>query len=99
MLAEWGICRANRRDFETQPDEAAISGIRLTRNTDFNIEGKFERLLGGNMGVTVGMTLRWKSWMDQEAESFGQIFDVASGQQEGVKLRAAQSLLRIGINW
>lgn len=76
-----------------------IDGLRLTKSTDFNIEAKFERLLGGNLGVTAGLTLRWLHWTDEEAENFRQIFDVVSGEQEGLELRGTQSFFRVGINW
>lgn len=77
----------------------ALGGIRLTKGTDLTVEAKFERLLGGNTGVTAGMTVRWMHWTDDDAENFKQILDVVSGEQEGLELRATQSFFRVGINW
>ena len=78
---------------------SSLSGIRLTKSTDFNFEAKFERLLGGKTGVTAGVTLRWLHWTDEQAEDAKQILDVISGEQEGLELRATQSFFRVGINW
>jgi|GEM_PF-1680545 len=80
-------------------DESAISGIRLMQNTDLNIEAKFERLLGENTGVTVGLTIRWQSWTEEKADEFLQLFDVVTGQQENLTERGKQTFLRVGINW
>lgn len=76
-----------------------FDGIRLTQNTDFNIEGKFENLLGDNTGVTIGLTLRWMSWSEDAAENFGELFDVISGQREDLIRRSSQTFLRVGLNW
>lgn len=80
-------------------DESALSGIRLMQNTDLNIEAKFERLLGDNTGVTVGMTIRWQSWTEEKADEFVQILDVVTGQQDNLTKRGKQTFLRVGINW
>jgi len=80
-------------------DESAISGIRLMQNTDLNIEAKFERLLGENTGVTVGLTIRWQSWTEEKADEFLQVFDVVTGQQENLTKRGQLTFLRIGLNW
>ena len=80
-------------------DESAISGIRLMQNTDLNIEAKFERLLGENTGVTVGLTIRWQSWTEEKADEFLQLLDVVTGQQENLTERGKQTFLRVGINW
>ncbi|MDR8390280.1 hypothetical protein NC796_03950 [Aliifodinibius sp. S!AR15-10] len=82
-----------------QSQNNTFGGVRLTRNTDLNIDAKFERLLGGKIGVTAGFTLRRLHWTDGEAEDFKQIFDVISGEQEDLKLRGTQSFFRVGINW
>ncbi|MFH5885047.1 hypothetical protein ACG2F4_12110 [Halalkalibaculum sp. DA3122] len=85
---------------DPMPDSGdAISGIRLTKNTDFNFEAKFERLLGGKTGVTAGLTLRWLHWTDERADNAKQLLDVISGKQQGLGLQATQSFFRIGINW
>jgi len=91
-------------DFESLGNNAesagqALGGIRLTQSTDLYIEAKFERLLGGNTGVTAGMTVRWMHWADEEAEDLKQILDVVSGKQEGLQLRTTQTFFRVGINW
>ena len=83
----------------TNINDNAIDGIRLTQNTDFNIEGKIERLLGENTGVTVGLTLRWQRWTDEAADNFWQAFDVVRGQRDDLTLRGKQIFLRAGINW
>jgi len=80
-------------------DESAISGIRLMQNTDLNIEAKFERLLGDNTGVTIGLTIRWQSWTEEKADEFLQVLDVVTGQQENLTERGKQTFLRVGINW
>lgn len=77
----------------------ALSGIRLTQNTDFNIEGKFENLLGDNTGVTLGLTLRWMSWSEEAASNVWEVFDVVSGQRDDLVQRGTQTFLRVGINW
>ena len=79
--------------------DGGMDGIRLTQNTDFNIEGKIERLLGENTGVTVGLTLRWQRWTDEAADNFWQVFDVATGNRDDLTLRGKQVFLRAGINW
>lgn len=89
-------------DESPQPDaiyDEGMDGIHLTQNTDFNIEGKIERLLGENTGVTVGLTLRWQRWTDEAAENFWQVFDVATGNRDDLTLRGKQVFLRAGINW
>lgn len=78
---------------------SVLSGIRLMQNTDLNIEAKFERLLGDNTGVTVGMTIRWQSWTEEKADEFLQIIDVVTGEQENLIERGKQTFLRVGINW
>lgn len=78
---------------------SALSGIRLMQNTDLNIEAKFERLLGDNTGVTVGMTIRWQSWTEEKADELLQIIDVVTGEQENLIKRGQQTFLRVGINW
>ena len=80
-------------------DESAINGIRLMQNTDLIIEAKFERLLGDNTGVTIGMTIRWQSWTDEKADEFVQLLDVITGQQDNLTERGHQTFLRLGINW
>lgn len=89
----------NQDNFGSQEGDSIIEGVRLTQNTDFNLEGKFERLLDSNIGATAGITFRWSYWTDEPADNFGQLVDVAMGEQEGLNLRATQSLLRVGINW
>jgi hypothetical protein len=85
---------------QTGADEMSVlSGIRLMQNTDLNIEAKFERLLGENTGVTVGLTIRWQSWTEEKADEFLQVLDVATGQQENLTKRGKQTFLRVGINW
>lgn len=79
-------------------DDVVFEGVRLTDNTDFNIEAKFENLLG-NTGATIGMTLRWLNWTDNKAENFFDILDVATGNRDDLKLRATQTFVRLGINW
>ena len=78
---------------------SVLSGIRLMQNTDLNIEAKFERLLGDNTGVTVGLTIRWQSWTEEKADEFLQVLDVVTGQQEDLTKRGQQTFLRVGINW
>lgn len=78
---------------------SVLSGIRLMQNTDLNIEAKFERLLGENTGVTVGMTIRWQSWTEEKADEFIQVLDVITGQQENLTKRGQQTFFRVGINW
>ncbi|WP_340104118.1 hypothetical protein [Rhodohalobacter sp. 8-1] len=78
---------------------SVLSGVRLMQNTDLNIEAKFERLLGDNTGVTVGMTIRWQSWTEEKADEFLQIIDVITGEQENLIERGQQTFLRVGINW
>ncbi len=80
-------------------DDVVLSGIRLTQQTDLNIEGKFERLLGDNTGVTVGLTLRWMSWTEEAAEEFLQLLDVVTGNEDTLIKRSNQTFLRVGINW
>lgn len=85
---------------QTGADEMSVlSGIRLMQNTDLNIEAKFERLLGDNTGVTVGLTIRWQSWTEEKADEFLQIIDVVTGEQENLIERGQQTFLRVGINW
>lgn len=79
--------------------DQALSGIRLTQNTDFNIEGKFENLLGDNSGVTIGLTLRWMSWSEEAASNVWEVFDVVSGQRDDLVQRGTQTFVRVGINW
>lgn len=79
-------------------DDVVFEGVRLTENTDFNIEAKFENLLGST-GATIGMTLRWLNWTDNAADNFFDIVDVATGNREDVNLRATQTFVRVGINW
>ena len=69
------------------------------QNTDLNIEAKFERLLGDNTGVTVGLTIRWQSWTEEKADEFMHVLDVVTGQQENLTKRGQQTFLRVGINW
>ncbi|REL38554.1 hypothetical protein DYD21_00980 [Rhodohalobacter sp. SW132] len=80
-------------------DERIFGGIHLTQNTDFNIEGKFENLLGDNTGVTIGLTLRWMAWSEEAADNFRELFDVVTGQREDLVQRSSQTFLRVGLNW
>lgn len=80
-------------------DESVLSGIRLTQNTDLNIEGKFERLLSDNTGVTVGMTIRWQSWTEEAAEKAMDLLDVVTGNRDDLFERGKQVFFRVGINW
>jgi hypothetical protein len=77
---------------------STIKGIRLSRNIDLNIEGKFENLLG-DTGVTVGFTYRLQSWTRDAADNFGDVIDVATGEHGGLELRGKQTFFRLGINW
>lgn len=89
---------ANEGGFNHSP-ASAMKGVHLTRNTDFNFEAKFEHLLGGDLGVTAGLTLRWLHWTDNEAENFKQVLDIINGEEEDLRLRATQTFFRVGINW
>lgn len=80
-------------------DASVISGIRLTQNTDLNIEGKLERLLGDNTGVTLGLTMRWQSWTEEAAEEALDLLEVVTGQRDDLVERGKQVFLRVGINW
>ncbi|MDZ7694533.1 MAG: hypothetical protein U5K69_25985 [Balneolaceae bacterium] len=89
---------ANEEGFN-HSSASAMEGVHLTRSTDFNFEAKFENLLGGDLGVTAGITLRWLHWTDHEAENFKQVLDIIHGEEEELRLRATQSFFRVGINW
>lgn len=89
---------ANENGFNQTPANA-MKGVYLTRNYDFNIEAKFEELLGGDIGVTAGLTLRWLYWTDNQAEDVKQVLDIISGEEDDISLNATQSFFRIGINW
>ncbi|SMO87441.1 hypothetical protein [Gracilimonas mengyeensis] len=87
--------------FQESPEtgDPVLEGIRYTRGTDFNLEGKLERLLGEKTGVTVGITMRWMSWTNEKAEGLGEITDVIAGNADNIDLRSKQYLFRVGINW
>jgi len=76
-----------------------VDGVRLTRSTDFTVEGKLERLLGNRTGITVGLTVRSMSWSKQTVEEVGDVLDVVTGQDDNMRQRSTQTFLRLGINF
>ena len=76
-----------------------VEGVRLTRSTDFTVEGKLERLLGNRTGVTVGLTVRSMSWSQETVEEVGDVLDVVTGQDGALRQRSTQTLFRLGINF
>lgn len=74
------------------------STIYAGRTHEIDLEFKVEKVLGGNIGATIGFTQRWQNRTPTEPSSFADVIDTVLGSNEMNKV-AGQSIIRVGINW
>lgn len=80
------------------PPEASLRQLKLRWVTDLNVEIQLKNLLGDNVGVMAGYTLRAVSRSPEKPESFGDVLDAFTDRTDFVEV-TDQHVFRIGINW
>ena len=72
--------------------------IYMSRTRDLNFEIKLERVLGGNLGATLGYTRRTQSRTLNQPESVTEVLDTIIGEGSLTTI-SQQNVIRLGINW